>query len=159
MSAQRVVSFAAGVFFAVGLGLSGMTQPAKVQGFLDILGRWDPSLLCVMGAALGVNLVLFPRILRRRRPLFATRFHLPLERAVDGRLIVGAAIFGVGWGLGGYCPGPAIVSVSSGSRPAIVFVLAMAAGMALLALGRRSSQEGDPEGPASRVAAGRGPAE
>jgi uncharacterized protein len=156
IGARRIVSFAAGLVFAVGLGLSGMTQPAKVVGFLDIFGRWDPSLLCVMGAALGVSLVLFPRILRRSKPLLDARFHVPGKRAVDGRLIAGAAIFGMGWGLCGYCPGPAIVSVASGSQPAILFVLAMAAGMALEALGRWS-----PQGPGRElpVSAGRAPSE
>jgi uncharacterized membrane protein YedE/YeeE len=131
---RRLAAFVCGLVFAVGLGLSGMTQPSKVTGFLDVAGAWDPSLICVMGAALGVGLVLFPRILRRPRPLFDDAFHLPTKKAVDGRLLAGAAIFGVGWGLSGYCPGPALVTAAAGAGSALVFALAMAAGMGLFAV-------------------------
>ena len=114
--------FLSGLLFGVGLLVSGMTNPAKVQGFLDIGGRWDPSLAMVMGGAVCVALPLFQWILRHerdRRP----------QGAVDGRLIVGSILFGVGWGLSGYCPGPALVVAGSGSPSAMLYVLAMAAGM------------------------------
>jgi uncharacterized membrane protein YedE/YeeE len=130
MKSQTAALFA-GVVFGVGLGLSGMTQPEKVIGFLDIFGAWDPSLLFVMGGALVVHFFLSRWILRRERPVLDSRFHLPPRARIDARLVTGAAIFGVGWGLGGYCPGPAIVSLGSGAGPAVVFVAAMALGMAI----------------------------
>lgn len=119
----------AGVLFGVGLALSGMSQPARVLGFLDVAGAWDPSLMFVMGGALAVHVLLSRVILRRDRPLFDEEFHLPAKKAVDGRLVAGAALFGLGWGLGGFCPGPALTSAASGALPAIVFVGAMTAGM------------------------------
>jgi uncharacterized protein len=134
---RRLVAFACGLVFAIGLGLSGMTQPSKVTGFLDVAGAWDPSLMCVMAAAVGVGLLLVPRILRRARPLFDDAFHLPQKKTLDGRLLAGAAIFGVGWGLAGYCPGPALVTAASGVDRALVFSLAMAAGMGLFAFTQR----------------------
>lgn len=118
----------AGVIFAAGLILSGMTQPAKVIGFLDIGGRWDPSLAFVMGGAVLVHAVAYRLILRRRAPLFEARFHVPSRRDLDLRLIAGAVLFGIGWGLAGYCPGPALVSLTAG-WPALLFVAAMVAGM------------------------------
>jgi len=121
----------AGLIFGVGLGLSGMTQPPKVIGFLDVFGAWDPSLMFVMMGAIAVHFGLSRLIRRRVRPLLDTRFHLPTPRDVDRRLVVGSAVFGLGWGLGGFCPGPAIVTLGSGAMAAIVFVGAMAAGMAL----------------------------
>jgi uncharacterized membrane protein YedE/YeeE len=129
--ARAWLAFGAGLLFAVGLGVSGMTHPSKVLGFLDVAGAWDPSLLLVMGGALSVNLLLFPRILRRARPVLDERFHVPQKRTIDARLLGGAAIFGVGWGLAGYCPGPALVSLATGAAPALVFALAMVAGMLL----------------------------
>jgi hypothetical protein len=138
---RGLFAFAAGLLFAVGLGVSGMTHPTKVLDFLDVAGAWDPSLLCVMGAALGVNLVLFPRILRRRSPVLEPAFHLPEKRSVDLRLVLGAALFGVGWGAAGFCPGPAIVSVASGAFPALAFAAAMLAGMAAFTwLSRRAAR-------------------
>lgn len=121
----------AGVLFGLGLALSGMSQPAKVLGFLDVAGAWDPSLMFVMGGALAVHVLLSRVILRRERPLFDEEFHLPAKKTVDGRLVAGAALFGLGWGLGGFCPGPALTSAASGAVPAIVFVGAMTAGMFL----------------------------
>lgn len=132
MNAQRarqLVAFGAGLVFAVGLGLAGMTKPSKVLAFLDVSGDWDPSLMCVMGAALGLNIALFPLILRRAAPRFEPRFHVPSKGKVDGRLLGGAALFGVGWGLAGYCPGPAIATAGTGASPAILFTAAMVAGM------------------------------
>lgn len=125
----NVTAFLSGALFAAGLTLGGMTQPEKVTGFLDVTGAWDPSLAFVMMGAVGLNVVLFRFVLRRTGPVFGGIFQLPSRKDVDGRLVAGAAIFGAGWGLGGYCPGPGLVSLAAGRLPALVFVLAMAAGM------------------------------
>lgn len=119
----------AGALFGVGLAVSGMTKPAKVVGFLDLSGAWDPSLAFVMVGAIAVHLVAYLLVKRRTRPLFDARFHMPTRKDIDARLVIGAAIFGVGWGLGGFCPGPGLVSAASGSAAAIAFVVAMTAGM------------------------------
>jgi uncharacterized membrane protein YedE/YeeE len=132
MSAQRsLISLALGALFGVGLAVSGMIQPKKVQDFLDVSGSWDPSLLLVMGGALLVTFVTFPLILKRSQPVLGHKFHLPAARTVDAKLVIGAALFGIGWGLGGFCPGPALVGLSTGSRAAMIFVVAMLLGMAL----------------------------
>ena len=128
---SSIAALGAGIVFGVGLGLSGMTQPRKVLGFLDVSGAWDPSLMFVMGGAILVHFALARWIRRRERPLLETRFHVPTTARIDSSLVVGSALFGIGWGLGGYCPGPAIVSLGSGALPALVFVGAMALGMAL----------------------------
>jgi uncharacterized protein len=125
----RLASLGAGALFGAGLAISGMTRPEKVLGFLDVTGQWDPSLMLVMVGAIALHFVLFRLILRREAPLFGERFHLPTKRDVDAPLLVGSAIFGVGWGLGGFCPGPALVSIGAGSRDALIFVAAMLAGM------------------------------
>ncbi len=129
MIATLLAAFACGLLFAVGLAVGGMTQPSKVVGFLDFTGAWDPSLALVMGGALLTHGLLRPLVLRRARPLFAREFSLPSKVEIDRRLIAGAAIFGVGWGLGGFCSGPAIVAFGAGTRAAIVVVPAMLAGM------------------------------
>lgn len=126
---SRVAAFLCGLVFAVGLGLAGMTRPARVVGFLDVTGRWDPTLAFVMGGAVLVGLVAMPAVLRRGRPLFGDRFSLPTRSDVDLPLVVGSAIFGVGWGLAGWCPGPAIVSLATLSPPLLLFVAAMVAGL------------------------------
>ena len=118
----------AGSLFAVGLIVGGMTRPGKVIGFLDVTGAWDPSLMLVMAGALLVHGALSRLISRRQSPLFEIRFHLPTRRDIDRRLVLGAALFGVGWGLGGYCPGPGLASLTTGTLP-MVFVAAMVAGM------------------------------
>lgn len=118
-----------GLLFGAGLVIAGMTSPTKVTAFLDLFGHWDPSLALVMVGAIVVHAALLRPILRLRHPLFATKFHVPEKTAIDGRLIAGAALFGVGWGLGGVCPGPGVVSAAAGSSQAILFVLAMAAGV------------------------------
>lgn len=128
---SRVLSLLAGLVFGVGLALAGMTRPSKVIGFLDIGGNWDPSLGLVMVGAIAVHFVAFRVVTRRPAPLFDDRFHLPTRRDADPRLVTGALLFGVGWGVGGFCPGPAITSAASGTFPAIVFVAAMTAGMIL----------------------------
>jgi len=128
---RALAAFGAGLVFALGLGLSGMTQPEKVLGFLDIAGRWDPSLMFVMGGAVLFGLVVFPRILARTRPLLAPTFHLPQQHDIDAPLIVGSVLFGAGWGLSGYCPGPALVSLVTGTPGSLVFAVAMLGGMVL----------------------------
>lgn len=123
--------FVLGALFALGLGLSGMTQPAKVLGFLDVAGAWDPTLLFVMGSAVVVNFIGFRLTAGRPHPLLAARFDIPSRRDIDLPLLAGAAIFGLGWGLAGFCPGPALVALAGGSLDVIVFVAAMFAGFAL----------------------------
>lgn len=121
----------AGLLFGLGLAVSGMTRPSKVLGFLDLFGAWDASLAFVMVGAIAVHLVAHRLVTRRASPLFASRFSLPARSDIDGRLLIGGLVFGVGWGLGGFCPGPGIVSAGSGSLVAIVFVVGMTAGMLL----------------------------
>jgi uncharacterized membrane protein YedE/YeeE len=127
---RTLSSLAAGFVFALGLGLSGMTQPGKVVGFLDFLGDWDPALLAVMAGGVLVNLVLHATIKRLRGiPLLADRFSIPTRRDIDRPLILGAVLFGVGWALGGYCPGPGVVSTVTGSADALVFFGFMVVGV------------------------------
>lgn len=124
-------AFVSGLIFAIGLGLSGMTQPAKVTAFLDIMGNWDPSLAFVMGGAILAYAPLYRLIRRRQTPLFASLFSVPVRTDIDPRLLGGAALFGIGWGLGGFCPGPAIVSLASGQTAVAIFVASMLVGMYL----------------------------
>ena len=125
------VSFLSGIVFAVGLGLSGMTQPSKVIGFLDIPGGWDPSLAFVMVGAIGVHFIAYRLLPRFDSPVIADAFHVPAAGAVDPALLGGALLFGAGWGLGGFCPGPAIVSVVGGAQQALVFTASMVGGFAV----------------------------
>ena len=118
-----------GLLFGAGLALSGMTDTSKVIGFLDIFGRWDPDLMWVMGGALGVTLLGTPLVLSRAKPVLAASFSLPLSTAVDRRLILGGALFGVGWGLWGYCPGPAVAALAYGELSTVIFLSAMIGGM------------------------------
>jgi uncharacterized membrane protein YedE/YeeE len=122
-------SFLAGALFGAGLTISQMVNPRKVTDFLDFFGRWDPSLALVMGGALVVTAISFRIILQRPHPLLDAEFHLPTARDLDRRLIGGAALFGVGWGLAGFCPGPAVASLAYGLPASVVFVVAMIAGM------------------------------
>lgn len=126
---NNVVGFAAGLLFAVGLAVSGMTQPSKVVGFLDFFGNWDPSLMLVMGGAITVHLVLFRLILKRKSPLFAESFQIPSRRDLTPQLIGGSALFGIGWGLGGFCPGPGLASFPTFGLEALTFVGTMTLGM------------------------------
>ncbi|APR79352.1 Hypothetical protein A7982_04699 [Minicystis rosea] len=128
---HNAVALLAGMIFAVGLAVSGMTQPSKVIGFLDFTGAWDASLAFVMIGAIGLNLLVFRRALRRSGPILGGRFHLPERNDIEPRLVIGAALFGIGWGIAGYCPGPGLVSLVSGSAGPIVFVVAMIAGIVL----------------------------
>ena len=125
----------AGILFSLGLGLGGMTDPAKVLGFLDVAGAWDASLLFVMAGAMGTYTLLRLLILRsRQRPVLAPAFPELGKARPDARLVAGAALFGVGWGLAGYCPGPAFTSVASGAGTVLLFVAAMVGGMLLFQL-------------------------
>ena len=125
MKRTDVVAFVAGLTFAIGLGISGMTQPAKVIAFLDVAGAWDPSLAFVMLGAIGVHLVFARRVKSRAAPRFAPAFSVPRATGIDGRLLAGAALFGVGWGIAGFCPGPAVVSVVTLAPTALAFVAVM----------------------------------
>ncbi len=138
----------AGLVFALGLGIGGMTDPANVQAFLDITGSWDPSLAFVMAGALGTHLLLRRLILRRATPVLAPAFpDFPAARArVDRRLLLGAGLFGVGWGLSGYCPGPSLVAISSGGSSALTFAGAMLGGMFLFSLWDRANLSEDANG-------------
>jgi len=124
-------AFFVGLLFGFGLAISEMTNPARIIGFLDVAGHWDPTLLFVMGGALLITGILFPLILRWVRPLVADRFSLPTKTKIDMPLIVGAIIFGIGWGLAGFCPGPALAALASGSRSVLWFVVAMIVGQGL----------------------------
>ena len=126
--------FLCGVLFAAGLGISGMTQPAKIIAFLDITGDWDASLLFVMGGAIAVNMVLYRLSSRRSQPVFQDRFIIPSRRGINSRLVIGSGLFGIGWGLSGYCPGPAWVSSVNGALSTLVFLAAMLIGMYLFQL-------------------------
>lgn len=128
---QYGIFFASGLAFGVGLIISGMTDPAKVLAFLDLAGNWDPSLAFVMGGAVVVGLVPFAIAKRRTTTLLGAPMHLPGRRDIDRRLIIGSLAFGAGWGLAGFCPGPALVSVAMLTPEAAVFTGAMLAGMAL----------------------------
>jgi uncharacterized protein len=124
-------AFAAGLLFALGLGISGMTLPSRVLGFLDVAGAWDPSLAFVMIGALAAHVVLLRVVLRRRGPIFGGAFQIPTRKDINRPLVFGAALFGIGWGIGGYCPGPALVSLVTLGTPVLVLVAAMAMGMML----------------------------
>lgn len=128
---RNLSALGAGTVFGLGLAISQMVDPVKVLGFLDIAGSWDPSLMLVMGGAVGVTMVAFRWVLKRPTPVFDTQFHLPRITRVDAQLMVGAAIFGVGWGLAGYCPGPAIASIATFGADPLVFLVALVAGTLL----------------------------
>jgi uncharacterized protein len=123
-------AFLSGVLFAVGLSISGMVNPDKVIAFLDVTGAWDPSLLGVMVSAILVYAIAYSIIRRREQPLLSAQFLVPKRTGVDASLVVGSVIFGVGWGLGGYCPGPSLVSLGVKGNPSVVFVVGLLVGMA-----------------------------
>lgn len=127
----KLIVFISGVLFGAGVTISGMVNPMKVLNFLDISGAWDATLIFVMGAALLVTLIGYQVIFSRKVPMFAPSFQLPTSEDIDAKLLGGAALFGVGWGLSGFCPGPAIASVVFGRMESVTFVIAMAAGMIL----------------------------
>jgi uncharacterized membrane protein YedE/YeeE len=126
---QNAVALVSGVLFGVGLALGGMTRPRKVLGFLDVFGAWDPSLAFVMLGAISVHFAVYRVIRGTAAPLFADEFALPTRRNVDAKLVLGSAVFGVGWGLAGYCPGPAIASLASGSPAVVLFVATLLLGL------------------------------
>lgn len=122
-------AFGTGALFGVGLAISGMTKPSKVVGFLDVFGAWDASLAFVMLGAIAVHFIAHRLVVKRPSPLFDLRFHLPTRKDIDMRLILGAVLFGTGWGLGGFCPGPGLVTAAGGMTAALVFVGGMTIGM------------------------------
>lgn len=150
MSAERrphrlAISFVAGLVFAIGLGVAGMTDPAKVANFLDVFGTWDPSLAFVMGGAILVYAPVARLLGAKEAPRFDAQFHWPTKTDVDPKLLVGATLFGVGWGLAGFCPGPAIVVTTRGTANELVFFAAMLAGMGLFTLVTRRKDEPPPK--------------
>jgi uncharacterized membrane protein YedE/YeeE len=140
-SAHRLSEFFVGLLFGWGLLISGMTDPSKVIGFLDLAGSWDPSLAMVMGGAIAVGFFAFGTAKKRTSNFFGGALHLPTSSDIDKRLLLGSLLFGAGWGLAGFCPGPGIVSMADGQPKAVVFVAAMIAGMLVFEwidrLGRR----------------------
>ncbi|WP_350296616.1 DUF6691 family protein [Limnohabitans sp. Rim8] len=138
---HRISEFSVGLLFGLGLILSGMTDPSKVIGFLDIFGLWDPSLALVMGGAITVGFFAFALAKKRTVNFLGGALHLPTSRHIDKPLVIGAVLFGAGWGLAGFCPGPALVSLASGQIKAAEFVVFMLAGMQLFEMrDRRATQ-------------------
>jgi len=128
---RLLVSLASGGVFGFGLALSGMTNPDRVLNFLDVAGHWDPSLLFVLGGAVGVTVLIFHFVLRRQAPLLDDQFHITNQTAIDRKLIAGALVFGLGWGISGYCPGPAITLLANPGWEAWVFLPSMLLGLYL----------------------------
>ncbi|HTH17847.1 MAG TPA: DUF6691 family protein [Magnetospirillum sp.] len=140
-----VSAFASGLLFGVGLILSGMADPAIVLGFFDVAGSWNPTLAFVMAGGLATTFVGYRLVLKRKAPLCAEAFQLPTSQVIDGRLVGGAVLFGLGWGVAGYCPGPALVAAMGGFTEAVTFTAAMTAGMAAWSLwSRRVVAVGEP---------------
>ena len=137
---KSLTALLAGLLFGIGLIVAGMTQPAVVLGFLDIFGAWNPRLLFVMGGAVLTTAIGYRWVLKRPTPWLASTFALPAARDIDRRLVAGAALFGIGWGVAGYCPGPALVSLGSGMPSVVVLVAAMAAGWWLAARWQATNQ-------------------
>ena len=125
---KTAAGYLAGMLFGLGLAISGMTDPARVLGFLDIAGAWDPTLIFVLGAAVGTTFVGYRLVFARGTPLFSTQSQLPTKQELDAKLLGGAALFGVGWGLSGYCPGPAIASIGGLTLPLLALLAAMVVG-------------------------------
>lgn len=128
---NNMTSLAVGILFAIGLGVSGMTRPEKVFGFLDVFGSWNASLIFVMLGAVIVHLIAFRFIVKRKSPLFSAQWHLPTKKEITWPLIAGSFLFGVGWALGGYCPGPALTSLASFQIRPLIFFVSMVIGMLL----------------------------
>ena len=127
----NLTAFASGLLFAFGLVLSGMSAPGNIIGFLDVFGDWNSSLVFVLGAAVITYFVAFRVIRRKQEPLLTAKFQLPTKTSLDGRLIAGAAIFGTGWGLSGYCPAPALTALTSGKLTPVIFIAALVGGFYL----------------------------
>ena len=156
MSARVAAAFAIGLAFGLGLVVAGMHDPAKVLNFLDVAGAWDPSLAFVLAGATGTTWLGYRFVLRREAPVLAPRFELPAARRVDGALVGGSALFGLGWGLSGFCPGPAVASVALGAPGTYAFLGAMVAGLALG--GRMKAAAGGAGGGAEQAAGDAPPA-
>jgi uncharacterized membrane protein YedE/YeeE len=139
---KTISVLAAGLIFGFGLALAGMTHASKVLGFLDVTGNWDPSLLFVLGGAAGITVVAFRFILRRPAPVLAEKFRLPTAKSVDAPLVIGAAIFGIGWGISGYCPGPGIALLAAPGWETWTFIPAVLLGEFLHKALMRSSNGG-----------------
>ena len=134
---KTIVALVAGLLTGIALIVAGMSNPAKVLGFLDLAGAWDPSLALVMGGAVGVGLVGFALARKRKLSVLGEPMQIPTNRTIDRPLVLGSALFGIGWGLAGICPGPALTLLGAGAPKGVVFVLAMVAGMALFSLVQR----------------------
>ncbi len=128
---ELFIAFLSSFLFAFGLVISGMINPQKVIAFLDVTGNWDPSLMFVMVGAIGVNFVLFKLILKKTKPLLVDHFNLPNKKEIDRRLIIGATLFGIGWGMTGICPGPALANLFSGHEKIFIYLTGMILGMLL----------------------------
>ncbi|MEZ0374965.1 MAG: DUF6691 family protein [Candidatus Sericytochromatia bacterium] len=126
-----LAAFASGLLFSLALGISGMMDPRKVQGFLDLAGRWDPSLTLVMGGAVLMTFLIFPLIFKRKRPLLDDHFALPTATKADARLLIGSALFGTGWAISGMCPGPGLANLASFNPGVLAFVASMLSGFVL----------------------------
>ncbi|MCE3009171.1 MAG: YeeE/YedE family protein [Proteobacteria bacterium] len=126
---NAIAAFVVGLTFSIGLVISGMTQPQKVIGFLDLFGSWDPSLMFVMVGAIAVHFVTYRLIRRRKSPLLDETWHVPAKKEITPSLVVGSLLFGAGWALGGFCPGPAITSLAAGQKQTLIFVISMLLGM------------------------------
>lgn len=131
---KALAAFIVGFIFALGLGISGMTQPQKVVGFLDLFGNWDPSLMFVMIGAIGVHFFTYKIIRKRKSPLLTPEWHVPEKSKITPALVFGSLIFGLGWGLAGYCPGPAVTALASFEKGPVLFVVSMVSGMMLFNL-------------------------
>ena len=132
MMAQRnIAALLTGTLFGIGLGVAQMTDPNKIRNFLDIAGTWDASLMFVLGAAFAISFFAFRLVLKQKAPRFADRFLLPAQQNLDRSLLIGATLFGVGWGLAGYCPGPGFAALALGSWEPVIFIATMLAGFAL----------------------------
>lgn len=129
---EYIGPFVGGIIFAIGLALSGMTNPKKISGFLDLFGNWDPTLVFVMVGALIVHIIINKFISKRETPFFTKEFHIPTRKDIDARLIIGALIFGIGWAITGLCPGPALTSIVTGKTYVYVFFISMLLGMSLV---------------------------
>ncbi|HIJ63498.1 MAG TPA: hypothetical protein HPQ04_12465 [Rhodospirillaceae bacterium] len=136
---KTITAALSGLLFGIGLIIAGMTDPVRIKAFLDVAGEWNPALALVMASAIAVAAPAFALARRRPRALLGDAIQLPDRRRIDGRLILGAAVFGLGWGLGGLCPGPSLVLLSNGGLSPFIFVVAMAAGMGIVELTKRSS--------------------
>ena len=145
----NVFAFLAGLVFGLGLIVSGMANPAKVVGFLDVAGSWDPSLAFVMAGAVSVGVIAFAAARRRTVSVLGSEMKLPTTDRIDRRLLAGSAVFGVGWGMAGFCPGPGLVALGMGEGKAVVFVVAMLLGMGVFELFERRSEAGLQRAPLS----------